>query len=1477
MRSRHQKGTHVTHPEHTAKDSLHRTGLFAALCAFLRAKGRGARSAVSSRQTNRASAALCGTVALLVFPSVASAHETHLFTTSFGEAGEGAGQVSLAATRVGEEPRHGGSGLAVNDTTGDLYVADTGNHRVDQFSASGSFIRAWGWGVMNASPQAQTCTTATGCQTGLSGTSPGQFEAPVFIAVDNSAGPSAGDVYVAEGRPYTERESANVISKFNSEGQLIASWGVDGQLDGATSSPGFGKIAGLAVDSAGDLDLLPGNTQAEVYLGEARPLLRFAQDGTFKEAVGATHGENPPSGLAADGTLGGHLFWSDTSGIVEEFEASAAVLGWVSQNHGFQERPTGLAVDPASGALFVDRGGADGQAESSSPGQISHYAFNGSGEVIEPGSAPCKVEPGVGCPPSDSFGDPAQLLGAAGIAVDPAGDVYLADTKNQRIDVYGPGQVPRALTGAFTEVTPTTAKISGAVFPEGTTSSYQFEYGPTERYGLRNPSSPLPAGADNSEHPESVELTGLKPSTVYHFRIIASDECRSGHQCTVEGSDATFRTTGPPTVDSQAAHLPTAPTAATVEAKVNPSGFDTHCRLEYGRTAAHGTQTALVDLGEAGTDQSFNPGLTGLTPGRTYHYGVFCENAQGHVQGADHIFATEPALRVDSASATEVAPTSATLNAQINPLGLATSYHFEYDTASYAQGEAAHGTQVPAADEAIGAGTHDVSVSQAISGLQANTTYHYRVVAHNSLGTETSPDHTFIDLTEPGVEGGCPNEELRTGPAAHLPDCRTYEQVTPAHKNAALIGVNLGPVYPSISPDGSGLISRSIQCFAGAPSCGATRDQQVGQPVAFERTASGWVPRALAPPASSFEADTPVGYDAEQGAALFTAPSPETGEESIYWRLGDGSLVEVGPVTPGIPPGNNANSGFSGSLLPSADLSHLLYNTSAGKWPFDQTEGGGEKSYEYVGFDSSQPLLVGVGGPHDGPGSTDLICRNGTRPVKLSADGRIAIFKTGPCSGGSGANAETAVPALELFARIDGESSDAHTVDLSQRSPSECSGECLSSPPAAAIYAGASEDASEVYFLSGQQLTDRASEDSAAGGQQTECSSLAGSNGCNLYLYDSKAEAGHNLIDISAGDSSGLGPEVQGSVAVSPDGSHAYFVAEGVLTGANSEGAAPLEGADNLYAYQRDASFPAGHLSFIATLPGSDDPQWTFAAQLRSDDVSPDGRYLLFTSHAPLTAGPAQAEGVAQIYRYDAQAEALTRVSIGERGFNDDGNSDAASFTEINHLTESLGRPLSSPSMSADGSRVFFTSAAALTPGALDHARIATAEGGAPAYATNIYEWEAQGSGSCREASGCVSLISDGRDTTLTFNRSSVLLLGTDLSGENVFFATADSLNSADTDTQLDFYDARVDGGFAEPPQPVECQTSEACHAATTTAGPAQSPATPGFNGKEEGAKNPEKCRKGLVRKGVKCVKPSQHRHKKPHKRAAGHKGGGGK
>jgi hypothetical protein len=1233
-------------------------------------------------------------------------------------------------------------GIAIDQSSGDVYVADTANNRIEKFDALGDFLLAFGADVGGAG--VDTCTSVLTCAAGTLGSAPGQFTTAQFLAVDNSAGLSAGDVYVAD-------TGDNLVSKFDSAGNLIGSWGSGGQLDGSsTGKATFGSVGGVAVGATGTLYVL---RSVDPGTGE---VFEFEQDGSFSSEAELN---DLGVGIAALGTAvdaGGNIFAVSGSGSIKKFDPSGSELAEITIGRNRGLGASAFTVDPLTGDLYVASLGS----------ALEHYAFNGSGEVLQPGGATCPTPAnGFGCSPTDTVAIP---FTGTGIAVSSASDdSYLSNATEGvegKVYQYGPlVTVPDVTTGAATEVTPTSARLNGTVNPAGLqVSECAFEYVDAEEY---------------------------EPAALNPYAAGQSAPCE-------------------------------APDAAEV---------------------GNGTEPVEV-----------HASITGLTPGATYHFRLKAKNANGPNFGADEVFSTPPPPSIDSATVSNLSASSADLVVKIDPEGAQTRYHFEYDTTPYSPGGPPHGTRIPlseADDPTIAAGFGDVLASQHIEGLKANTTYHWRVVASNASGTTKSSDHTFI-YTTTGVS---------------LPDNRAYEMVTPPQKNGALIGdVSFVGSNPAIAADGSRVIASSIQCFAGAQSCNAQQGDGVGSPYAFTRTSAAWTTTPLAPPATQFPFNTPWENNADTGLALFSMATAPFGEDDLYVRQGDGSFVDMGPSTPpeegahGVGQGGKPGSSVQAQT---ADFSHFVWPTHA-QWPFDERKAGSVTTYEYVGTGNSQPLLVGVSG---GEGSTDLISRCGTElgglnnvsaPGSLSADGQTVFFTARtegpgvPCPSGSGANAGTEVPANAVYARIDGELPDAHTVAISNPSPSECGGGEAASEkacreaatkPAGARFIGASSDGSKALFASTQQLTDGASEDSHSGDDafESRCAATTGPNGCNLYEYDLNNPTGHKLIDVSGGDSSGGGPRVQGVMALSPDATHTYFVAKGVLTTvANDQGEEAKDGANNLYMFERDAAHPAGQTVFIATLAASDGGEWNEPG--RPANVTPDGRFLVFLSDARLTGDDTSAGGAQQVFRYDAQTGALERISIGNDGFNDNGNRSTPTPCVVNFCSEDakiaspadLSFARSDASMSDDGRFIFFSSPVALAPGALDDVQI-TSEEGRPVYAMNVYEWH----------EGHVYLISDGRDVSVNKGEaplcvpalSSTCLLGSDAAGANVFFSTTDKLVGQDTDTELDYYDARICSSASpcldQSPSPTVICQEDACQGSPIPQPPLASAASVSFSG----------------------------------------------
>lgn len=174
---------------------------------------------------------------------------------------------------------------------------------------------------------------------------------------------------------------------------------------------------------------------------------------------------------------------------------------------------------------------------------------------------------------------------------------------------------------------------------------------------------------------------------------------------------------------------------ATLNGKVNPNGEGTTYAFDWGTTGAYGQTTTAASAGSGSTTKAVSAAISGLSPGTTYHFRVTATNGSGTTVGSDQTFATLAPPTVSTGQATSVANSSAVVNAVVNPQGRNTSYYFQYGTTT------GYGTQT--SPGGAGAGTGNVAVHASLTELAANTTYHYRVVGHNSAGTTTGADATF--------------------------------------------------------------------------------------------------------------------------------------------------------------------------------------------------------------------------------------------------------------------------------------------------------------------------------------------------------------------------------------------------------------------------------------------------------------------------------------------------------------------------------------------------------------------------------------------------------------------------------------------------------------------------------------------------------------------------------------------------------------
>ncbi|HEX3043011.1 MAG TPA: fibronectin type III domain-containing protein [Solirubrobacterales bacterium] len=803
---------------------------------------------------------------------------------------------------------------------------------------------------------------------------------------------------------------------------------------------------------------------------------------------------------------------------------------------------------------------------------------------------------------------------------------------------------------------------------------------------------------------------------------------------------------------------------------------------------------------------------------------------------------------IESTSATGVTGDSATLRARVSPNGFESSYWFEYGPVDC---EAGGCTKIPLVPVDIGAGRRGVSVSQALTGLAANTTYHYRVVAENQWDAEPGPDMTFTTQT--------------SGLGFALGDNRVWEMVSPSDKQGgAIISTEATAIQAAAS--GSRLAYATLgSIFADSESS----QMPVPATVLARRSSDGrWSAEDLTPPHHDrhrLQAGTehklfdPELLKAELEPTDDTPLSPEASERTPYLRV-EGNPPSFTPlVNPGnVPPGTEFGGANNDQQLPlriaaaSPDLDHIALLSA--QTPL-ASEATGAALYLWSGGDLETVSEL----PESEGGAIVLAMAGAGRGSvrgAVSEDGsRVFWTPGGDFPGVTGGGLYLRDTTIEESIRLDEVQSGS---GLGAIRP---------------IFNAASSDGSVVYFTDSKLLTANASP-----------------NGRDLYRCVvgpvGSGEGCVELTDVSAPLSgSGESAEVLGQVqGIGSDGARAYFVARGVLDeNANAEGEVAKAKEPNLYLWEEGSG-----VRFIATLSEGDfrvwgalgaespEPAQSFGVLL-SAAASPSGRYLTFPSERSLTGYENKNEAGdpnTEAYLYDADADQLTCVScnpsgavaVGERlegkvFFAPDpnglwqGRQMAATLPESTH-TETQGRSLYRPRTVFDNGRVFFNAVDPLVAG--------DSNGN-----WDVYQWEPLGVGSCvagtstasasRSGPGCVGLISAGT------SEGDAGFLDASASGSDVFFMTRGRLSVLDTDTEVDVYDARVNG-IAAVLDPIQECAGEACQPSTGSPND-PTPASEAFHGPE-----PQKpCRKGQrkVTQGGRTVcrpkkqKPKKHNKKK--------------
>jgi hypothetical protein len=669
-----------------------------------------------------------------------------------------------------------------------------------------------------------------------------------------------------------------------------------------------------------------------------------------------------------------------------------------------------------------------------------------------------------------------------------------------------------------------------------------------------------------------------------------------------------------------------------------------------------------------------------------------------------------------------------------------------------------------------------------------------------------------------GAAEGCPNEarRLEQGAAAlALPDCRAYEMVSPPR---------LAPFNNDTTTDfEASLGGDRMSYFVDTPQA---PESKLGIFYLATRGADGWSSQDMIPPQSVANEkwcvpslvyspdmsksvlqdgwdwgegyptypDEKYGNECGHDAPLLVSGEPlgaqnlflhdnETPTQTGFYQLLNLTPAKIAPRSAYFQAG-------------SSDFSHILFTSPARLTgeapavpPVIQSSGRrvGEDLYEAVGGVVRLVSILPGGEPVWG------LPANGTEsqfPVSsaqfthgLSVDGERAFFYAG---GEFGENFGEPYHGGSLYLRE----------HVGQARTEECTTPeraCTVQIDAAqggvesggGVFQWATPDGSKAFFTDDRKLT---------------ADSTAQVGKPDLYEYDLLRPQGERLTDLTVDGSEPA--DVLGVSGISEDGSRIYFAAMGLLSGeqANSHGDEAQLGKANLYLRH------AGATTFIAALEPEPPPieeketetagdpcDWDSATNPISTElkrncmsarVSPDGSFLAFNSQASLTGydntvvEPEQpGERDNEIFLYDAAAKQLSCASCDPMNMPPTAHVNTGDpripppMSGQNAKTETPG--YLTRSLSDDGA-VFFDTRNTLLP----------ADVNSPKF--NVYEY----------VGGSVRLISSGASP------DNALFRDASASGDDVFFNTTQSLVARDGDNGVSLYDARVGGGFAEPPAP---------------------------------------------------------------------------
>ncbi len=658
--------------------------------------------------------------------------------------------------------------------------------------------------------------------------------------------------------------------------------------------------------------------------------------------------------------------------------------------------------------------------------------------------------------------------------------------------------------------------------------------------------------------------------------------------------------------------------------------------------------------------------------------------------------------------------------------------------------------------------------------------------------------------------------------APSLPDSRAWEMVSPLEKNGGEVNGIGGAPEESLpdggivqaSADGSAITYVSLLAFAGSQ--GEPRGAPLASQYLSKHKVDGWSTENLTAATRS------GGYALAGQGAPYKAFSTDLSKSLML--NGERPVETTPPELPADAPSeyenyylrNNTDGAFEAALLTNAppegpneaylllegatpDLGHIIVGARAALTPEATPQSRGNL-YEWAEGRlwpiNVLPLLSHLEHPEQTASGGASLGMEEDESQTISEDGSRVFWE----------QSETA----SLFVRNNAGRPE---------SPVDGAGNCIVPSDACTIQIDASkiEKAAAPIEEGGHGEFKTASANGARAfftdRQRLVSGSTAGGEEAHQDLYMFNVETGR-LTDLTVDSADQGGASVLGVLGASDDGAYVYFVAEGRLARGASEG------KDNLYVWHET---PAGEMStsLVATLSGDDQGHrgfgarepivahdWSNSTGIRTERVTHDGRHLAFMSDARLTNY--DNAGYEEVYLYEVDSGRPTCASCRLSGGRPTGPSGIPGGTPW-RTSEELGT-YQSRVLNEEGTRVFFDSRDQIVPE------------DANGVVQDVYEWEQDGTGSCKREGGCIFLLSAGTSS------SESAFVDASQNGNDAFFITRAQLEGQDKDQLRDLYDASVGGGFPSTPTRLPCE-EEGCLSPVSAQPMSISPASSTFSG----------------------------------------------